>query len=240
MKATFKNATILFGNAHNSIVPKEYYGIPSVLVLANTEPVSALCNAINTDALCMVHQVHGIDGLTIQNKNFLPKPWSHEADYIITPLRGIAIGIATADCIPVLLYDPENEVIAAIHAGWKGMAAGIIEKAINDLQANHNTKTNRLKAWIGPAARSCCYEVPLEVAQTCKAPTDAIRSSLDEKVFLDLVLTTRSRLLKSGLTVDSINSEFAECTICSAAYHSHRRENHNLKRQLSIIVLHEA
>lgn len=232
-----KKAFIIFGDAEHSIIPKEHFDIATPQDLAQTLPVSELCKAINAPALYMVHQVHGIDGVTITESIPLPKPWAYDADYLITSQRGVAIGIATADCIPLLLYDPENEVIAAIHAGWKGMAAGIIEKAIADLQMNHGTKTVALQAWIGPAARSCCYEVPKDVAESCGAPAEALRPAAEEKVFLDLVLTTQSRLLKSGLTVDNINSEYAECTICSAKYHSHRRENHNLKRQLSIIIL---
>jgi YfiH family protein len=230
----FKNAAIVFGDITTSLIPKDFFSIESARTLAKTVPVSELCAGVGASALCMAHQIHGFDGLTVNVDQPLPRPWFHDADYLITPLRGVAIGIATADCIPLLLYDSEHEVIAAIHAGWKGMAACIIEKAIQDLQENHGTNPTNLHAWIGPAARSCCYKVSVEVVEACQAPDSAICKN-NNTLYLDLIETTRYRLQQAGL--NHVDTEAALCTICSPQYNSHRRDNSNLRRQLSIIVL---
>jgi YfiH family protein len=232
---SLKNAQIIFGNSKQAIIPQEHFDSASAESLTQIQPISLLCSAIGASSLCMAHQIHGFDGLTISAHN-LPKPWAHDADYLITAARGVTIGIATADCIPLLLYDPEHEVIAAIHAGWKGMAAGIIEKALADMCTNFHSNLPEIQAWIGPAARKCCYQVSLEVIEACKAPPEAICKN-NNTLYLDLIETTVYRLQKAGLASHSITTEGAECTICSPHYNSHRRDNTNLYRQLSLISL---
>src|SRR6185436_15261892 len=81
------------------------------------------------------------------------------ADGLVTARAGMLVGIVTADCVPVLLVDRERRAAAAVHAGWRGAAAGILEAAVNDLHARFAVEPADLEAAIGPAIGGCCYEV---------------------------------------------------------------------------------
>src|SRR5580658_8570156 len=90
---------------------------------------------------------------------------SREGDALISDRPGIIIGIRTADCVPVLLADPPNRGIAAVHAGWRGTAAQIVRETVAATAAKWQTRPQDLRAAIGPSIGSCCYEVGPEVAR---------------------------------------------------------------------------
>ncbi|HVV45434.1 MAG TPA: polyphenol oxidase family protein, partial [Bryobacteraceae bacterium] len=88
-----------------------------------------------------------------------------EGDAILSIATGIRIGVKTADCVPILLVDAETRAVAAIHAGWRGTAANIVQAAINEMTTRWKTAPENLRAAIGPSIGVCCYEVGPEVAR---------------------------------------------------------------------------
>ena len=86
-----------------------------------------------------------------------------EGDAIITNVKNVIIGVFTADCVPVILVDEENKVIAAIHSGWRGTFESITLKTIKKMKEEFNTNEINIKAYIGPHIRKCCYEVSEEL-----------------------------------------------------------------------------
>src|SRR5882724_2474835 len=86
-----------------------------------------------------------------------------EADGLISTTAGQVVGVVTADCMPVLLIDRGRRVAAAVHAGWRGAAAGVIEAAVARLGTEFQVAPQALEAVIGPAIGACCYEVGDEV-----------------------------------------------------------------------------
>ncbi len=107
-------------------------------------------------ALATGYQVHSV-GVAV-----VDRPWTvqqrPEVDGLVTTTPGVAIGILTADCAPVLFADPEAGVIGAAHAGWRGAHAGILEKTVS-VMVEHGARTDRIRAAVGPCIHQESYEV---------------------------------------------------------------------------------
>ncbi len=157
-----------------------------------------------------------------------------DADALISKDTGVVVGVRTADCVPILLADPATGVVAAVHAGWRGTAAGIAAAAVHRLVSEWHVDPRTLRAAIGPSIGSCCYEVGSEVAQRF-----GIRVS--HTAHLDLPAINEMQLRAAG--VSNIWKSGA-CTFCAISsepggeehrFHSFRRERDAAGRMLSFI-----
>ena len=123
---------------------------------------------IATDHILMPHQVHGVEVRQIAG-DFLSMPVNIQkmilegVDALMTDQKGVCIGVSTADCIPVLLYDEVHGAVAAIHAGWRGTVQRIVHKTILEMKAAYHTNPADLKAVIGPGISLDHFEVGDEV-----------------------------------------------------------------------------
>jgi YfiH family protein len=171
-----------------------------------------------------VHQVHS--NLVISNHGAAAR--TEDADALIDNTTGIAIGIKTADCVPVLLVDPVRRAVAAIHAGWRGTAAAIVPAAIRAMANEFGTRPEDLHAAIGPAIGACCYEVGPEVASEFGVLATG-------HVHLNLAAVNARQLQAAGVLRDNI-SIAGECTRCNPErYHSFRRDAQAAGRMISWI-----
>ncbi|MBP5666569.1 MAG: peptidoglycan editing factor PgeF [Salinivirgaceae bacterium] len=145
-------------------------------------------------------------------------------DALITNRRGIALMVLTADCVPVLLYDPATHSAAAIHAGWRGTANGIIDLTVKKMADVFGTKPENLMAAIGPCIGACCFEVGDDVAEHFSQwPDTILRRSEWPRPHIDLVLANRIQLEQAGIPASNIESS-DECTKCGPyGLFSHRR-----------------
>ncbi len=140
------------------------------------------------------------------------------ADGLVAAEPGIAIGVVVADCVPLLLYDPEHHVAAAVHAGWRGTAAEIAAKAVRTMVQHCGTRPGSLVAGIGPAIGRCCYEVSGEIARVL--PTAEER---DGRWCADLVEANRRQLVAASIQPANIEMS-GLCTSCrSDEFYSERR-----------------
>lgn len=158
-----------------------------------------------------------------------------EGDALVTRRRRLALVISTADCVPVLLArDGPGEALAAAHAGWRGIAAGIVPATVERL-LDEDGDASRLTAWIGPAIGPCCYEVGEEVAErVCKASSaDVAVPGPGSRPHLDLQRAVLVQLRRAG--VDRVRL-LERCTFCDAAHlSSYRREGEAAGRNLAIL-----
>jgi len=197
---------------------------------------------IAQEALVTVRQVHGSDILVIDEPN---EDYSHfltlESDAIITNQSGVMIGVCVADCAPILLLDPEKRVIAAVHAGWQGTAAGLVSKTVAGMRSLFNCDPGTLQAAIGPCISKCCYEVDAPVRQAfaqsqvpweiCAEPNGA------GKWQLDLAAANRELLLLAGVP-DSAIQVSGMCVSCQRErFFSYRRDGGETGRQMGFIML---
>lgn len=125
------------------------------VVEANRAHAMALM-ALPSNALVTVHQIHSPDVSTVERP--WPRAENPKADALVTALPGVALGILTADCVPILFADPEARVIGAAHSGWKGALGGVSEATIRAME-KLGARRSRIHAAIGPAIQQKSYEV---------------------------------------------------------------------------------
>ncbi|MCW5746379.1 MAG: peptidoglycan editing factor PgeF [Alphaproteobacteria bacterium] len=111
-----------------------------------------------SERLLTLHQIHSTQVLTVNDTNLWRSPGAPQADGLVTATAGIALGVLSADCAPVLLADPEHRVIGAAHAGWRGALAGIVEATVAAME-QLGARRDRIHAAIGPCIARDSYEV---------------------------------------------------------------------------------
>ena len=153
-------------------------------------------------------------------------------DAIYTDKKNIFLTVSTADCIPVFVYSPEKNIVAGIHAGWKGTSGQIVFKTIQRLNREFSLKNDSLHAFIGPGICSEHYEVGAEVAGLFD---ESEKKQKGHKFHLDLKKANFNQLIKSGL--NDFNIEVSDhCTFCNPAlFHSYRRDGEKAGRMLGVI-----
>jgi YfiH family protein len=158
-----------------------------------------------------------------------------EGDAAITALHGALLGVQTADCVPILIADAQARCVAAIHAGWRGTAAGITERTVERLGEKFGVKPADLTASIGPYIGKCCFEVGEEVVDAIDDPDAFERRNDWLKPHVDLGLANLNQLLHSGLNSERIEVS-SLCTRCrSDLFFSYRGEGDSTGRMLSVI-----
>ncbi len=177
-------------------------------------------------------QVHGAEVVAVDRPGHHP-----DCDALVTAARGLWLGISIADCVPILLYDPEHGAVGAVHSGWRGTRENIIGKCITRMNEWYSTRPEALLAYVGPAAGGCCYEVGEEVA--CHFPGDVLTATGGGKFRLDLILRNRNLLTASGVPPERV--EVADrCTIHEpATFHSYRRDGEGSGRMMALIGIVE-
>lgn len=165
---------------------------------------------------------------------------SFEGDSIITEQKNIGLGVYTADCVPVLIYEKTFGYISAVHAGWKGSLLEIALKAVNEINSKINSENSNYYAVIGPSIGKCCYEVGHDVASKFFSKFDFcdhfIRGVKNDKYMLDLVKLNTIQLEQAGIE----NIEVMEnCTKCDENLPSYRREGKAAGRILSFIGMNQ-
>jgi YfiH family protein len=158
-----------------------------------------------------------------------------EGDAAITNLKGVMLGVQTADCVPMLVSEVHGKAVAAIHAGWRGAAARIAETTILRLCDKFSINPKDLTASIGPHIGVCCYEVGNDVVETMADPAVFELKPEWPKPHLNLAAANRQQLLAAGLAEQSIETS-SLCTRCrSDLFHSYRRDGKNMGHMLSVI-----
>src|SRR5258708_6398748 len=178
-----------------------------------------------------------------------PPAEPHKGDASLTNSRGILLGVQTADCVPILLVDPKQRAVAAIHAGWRGTLARIAEKTVGEMRMRFGSKPAAIVAGLGPAIGGCCSEVGTELVTEFTSQFAGAAEYFDEprtgeepnplqwlnmmppgnqpppkNVRLDLRKANRSQLLSAGLRDASIFVSYL-CTACHTdLFFSYRKE----------------
>jgi purine-nucleoside/S-methyl-5'-thioadenosine phosphorylase / adenosine deaminase len=151
-----------------------------------------------------------------------------EGDALVTNTPGTAVGVKTADCVPILLVDTRQRAVAAVHAGWRGTVRHIAQKAVAAMRENFGTQPQDLHAAIGPGIGVCCFEVGPEVAA---------EFGRTGRVRVDLTEVNRAQLAAIGVLPYRIYLSYL-CTVCGGAeFCSYRRERERAGRMLSFVGL---
>jgi YfiH family protein len=180
---------------------------------------------IELAGLVRLRQIHCADVFIPEKRP--PTPFSDwpEADIAITDDPSIAVSVRTADCVPILLADRRSRAVAAVHAGWKGTAAGAAIVAVRSLTSKYSARPEDIIAAVGPSIGPCCYEVGSDLAEQFSAHAEAVGwFTRGVKPHLDLWRATRDQLATAGVTPQHIHV----CGLCTkdhpALFHSYRRD----------------
>lgn len=189
--------------------------------------------------LVTLHQCHSADVVVVETPFPGQRP---QADALVTRYSGLAIGVLTADCGPILFIDPQARVIGAAHAGWKGALTGILENTVAAME-QLGARRERIVAVLGPSISQANYEVgPEFVARFTEADADNARyfraSGREGHALFDLNLYTIDRLRRAGVNAEGLD----RCTYADEAdFYSYRRATHrgepDYGRQISAICL---
>jgi hypothetical protein len=215
-------------------------------------------SALGADRLTLVALKQFHSDIVCEFQSSPAEPCSADASISNTP--NLLLGIQTADCVPILLVDPKNRAVAAVHAGWRGTLKRIVEKTIGRMKMQFRTRPADLLAALGPAIGGCCYEVGTEVAasfhsQFPQAPEwfDELRTGDEpnplqwlnqfppghqpppKNVRLDLRKANRAQLIAAGVHAKKIFvSEL--CTFCrSDLLFSYRKNGAESGRMMAAI-----
>jgi YfiH family protein len=196
--------------------------------------------------LAVLRQVHS-DRVLLASSDVVSD--SLQGDGWVTGEPGLLAAIQTADCLPVLLVDPVQRVVAAVHAGWRGTCQRIAAKAVCLMQTGLGSHPRNCLAVVGPAIGKCCYEVGEEVVEAftqefphskgffSQAPSG--KATRANSQCLNLAAACRSQLLDAGLTAGNIFTD-GPCTACETdRFFSHRADAGRAGRMMSMIGIVE-
>jgi len=178
-------------------------------------------------------QMHGTDVRVIRDAaEAKPAEVAHGdtvyCDAVVSDAEQVLAGVKTADCVPILIGDPQTRSFAAVHAGWRGTYAGIVLYVLERLTSEYNADPEDCRIAIGPAAAACCYEVGSEVIDGFKerfpGADDLFEPTRDGHARIDLLKANRDQLLAAGVAAERIHTA-PLCTMSRTdLFFSYRRE----------------
>lgn len=199
---------------------------------------------LRTDRIVFPQQVHGADVLVIKSESLPENPLElrdQRADAVVTNVPELAIGVRTADCVPILLYDTRSRAIGVVHAGWRGTVAGVLERTLKTMAQEFGTESSTLCAVIGPAIGPRAFEVDEPVLARFRDRFDFwsrfAQPGRGGKWYIDLKLIHAYLLASAGVEERSLDL----CQLCTLErkdlFYSYRRDGDSAGRMLNFIML---
>lgn len=204
----------------------------------HSQNITAMAGA---ESLGRCRQVHGdlIHKMGIgerESSSGLPS-----GDGLITDQCGLLVSVSTADCVPVMLYDPVRRAVSVLHAGWRGSHLNISAKAVSMMESDYGSNSKDLLAGIGPSIGPCCFEVgpdvweKLERDASCRE--EVVVHKKEDKAWVDLVQLNRMQLIEAGLHAENIQ-DTGLCTACDPnLFYSFRRDRKKIGNMTSGLML---
>lgn len=229
--------SIAFGDQHHSFARSQFYSTNSSYELAQKVPLRKMSKLLGCEQIITLKQIHSNNGFVVTNTNF--EPYLHEGDFLITTQLSLALGIATADCLPIIFFDSSIPLIAIAHAGWQGSVKEIALKVTKTMQEQFSSNLDYVKIFFGPSAKTCCYHVGDEFLKNFESFDYASECFQLRKdgYFFDLPLFNRLQLKAAGISQTSFHLDYNICTICNPHYCSYRRDGEQTLRQMTMVML---
>lgn len=175
-------------------------------------------SGMDNEKVVYLNQIHGSEFYVVDEQNYKDIIGA-DGDALITCEKGIAIGVLTADCVPIIAVDPIKNIVSAIHAGWKGTYNKISYKVLQYMIENMGSSPENIITAIGPSIGPCCFKVGKDVADKFKYV-----SFKDDSYFVDLWQENKSQILNCGIKQYNIDLSNL-CTMCSCElFYSYRKE----------------
>lgn len=205
----------------------DHVGDDDKAVKKNREQVNRIfCGSGN---VYLPRQVHGTQIVVPTRKSR-----ECDGDVIILTEPGVAAGILTADCLPVIMADPVKKIVALVHAGRVGLFSFVLKKTIEEMESVYKTDRADIVAAIGPGIRRCCYEVEEEIFED---ENDVFKKYWTNDGKLDMIFAANSQLLEGGVLMTNIHDSEI-CTSCQDnVFFSHRAQKGKAGRFMTGAVI---
>ena len=188
-----------------------------------------------------VTQVHGTDVLVVDRATAAARTFDGGWDALVTDQPGVLLTVRTADCVPVLIHDPVNGIVAAVHAGWRGAVSGIVPKILAVMSRRFGSQPASLRLSLGPSVGFCCYEVDEPVLTRLRAGyadwKGLVQATGPGAARLNLRGLVRGQARSAGVREEGISS-VGLCTFCHPdLFYSYRRDGSVRGTMVSGIML---
>lgn len=230
MTVLTSNALSKAGFVHGFSISPENFSLLRADRAALRTDQEALARDLGFDVarLYQLTQVHGNRLVAATGDRFQLE--TEKADAVTSSTPGDAVAVRVADCIPILVGDRATRRVTAIHAGWPGVVAGVIDASIPSAGSD-------LICALGPSIGPCCFEVGHDVAEKiCNAAGDDVRvRKTDEKAWIDLRRAARLQLARNRVQ-DANIEDVPGCSVCDTRFHSYRRDRDASGRMIAVIL----
>lgn len=198
---------------------------------------SKLARALRLETVASMKQVHGRNVASITDPPTPPR----ECDAVVTDRSGLGLIVHSADCVPLLIWAETTNVVAAIHAGWRGTLANVTAATVDTLVSEKSASPEELHVAIGPAIRACCFEVGDEVVEAFveagRSREGISRAGPGERRHVDLIGDNCRQLVAAGVPEERIYDS-GRCTACeNEVFYSYRREGEGVGRLMGVIAV---
>jgi len=201
-----------------------------------------LCEALALppQRLTVGEQVHSATVAVVEEKHagrggLKPSLRIPKTDGLTTGVPDTPLAVMTADCVPVIIIDPARRAAAAVHAGWRGSAAGILQNAAAAMRSSFGSSPRNLVAFIGPHIGPCCYVIGPDVAEKISEPSALSHS--EKGIYLNLARWNASILHSAGLLSKNIHATDL-CTSCrTELFYSYRADKKNIGSNASLVSI---
>jgi polyphenol oxidase len=227
--------SIYFGDASDCIFKGEDNSYQS-------SPFDELRTMLKLHNVVVLNQTHGVEGFFLDSSSEVAAPLiitQKEGDFLVTDKKKVGIGVLTADCLPIVIYDKKAHVVAAVHAGWRGSVAGIIGKTIKGMIQKFDCSIATMSVYFGPCAKVCCYEIQKDFLSHLEkfSYADQVIQHRDDKLYFNLPLFNKIQLMQQGIKGEAIHEEYGECTVNNDSFNSYRRDGQRAGRQITLAFL---
>ena len=234
--AEFTSLTVAESTRHGGISPAPF---SSLNLGTNTEdsPENVAENrrlfftalGVDENQLAASRQVHGTEVLHTTQSGHV-----EGYDALMTNTPGLLVGVTVADCVPVLVYDRRTHAVAAIHAGWRGTAGGIVTKVINQMHQQFGTLPADCYAYVGTSIDDCSFAVGPEVAAQFPAPFVRMDTNT-QRLLVNLKAANQQQLRDAGVPDAQVEVSAFSTVLDNANYFSYRAEGGQTGRMLAVI-----
>lgn len=251
-----KNFKIYFGNAGDNILKSNIMAISKEKDICDIDNFANIKKIVGFKDLLFLNQVHSSEGVLVNGEPDF-KSFEKDGDFLVTNIKNCAIGVLTADCLPIVFIDNKKGVVAVSHAGWRGSVENIACKTIESMQKNFDSELEDIKIFFGPSIKKCCYRVSNDfeknlagydfinqvltrfteknkncINSNCEKEFEA--NACAEEAYFDLPKFNFLLLQKYGVPKENIELKYNTCTCCNKEYFSYRRGDLE-SRQATII-----
>ncbi len=232
--------SVYFGDAQSSL-PRDFLMTPCRKEeLWQEKSLGAIKLQLQLEDLIFLKQIHSTLGEVVSDETLSTlmhhKP---EGDFLITKRAQTGLGVYTADCLPIVVYDKAHNVMGMCHAGWMGTVHKVVVHMLQRMQKEYGTDLEQIQILFGPSAQSCCYEVQEDFRGHLKdfSFQERVLQERAGKLYFDIPLCNKLQLLECGVKPEQCDFSHNTCTICVDGFCSNRRNRESMNRQITVAVL---